>query len=167
MTPTPPPPARTAREIAERLVLAWTTTGDPSKAEKGIYTADAAALTINITEALLAAASSQQEELDRVRGEMAHAEATIAALERANSLYREGMDERNEFKNQARAAEAKAARARADAIEDAAKVADEEAATCRKIASEQTEYGKQYWMVAATTARLIAKDIRDMAVRSW
>jgi len=62
--------------------------------------------------ALLSARAAMAERVAGLEQKLKAAEATIDTFTRAQELYREAMDERNTFKNQARASEAEVARLR-------------------------------------------------------
>lgn len=129
-----------------------------------------------------AALTSSNAEIERLKERLRSAEATVDTFMRAQEHYREAMDERNTFKNAARAAEAQVAAlteqvrklrealedqpeaARRDALEEAAKVADREQDECAEHEDNAfTDSVAARWSAAADAAHRIAAGIRTLA----
>lgn len=92
-----------AREIQEEHseLLSYEHSRDP-----GLWLQNA------IASAITAHTASLQARVEELERQVQSAEGVISTFQHANNLYREAMDERTTFKNQARAAEAEANRMR-------------------------------------------------------
>lgn len=102
-----------------------------------------------------------KKERDEAR---ANLESAVDTFARAIGHFREAMDERNDFKNRARAAESLAVTARRDALEEAAKVADREQDECAEHEDNAfTDSVAARWSAAADAAHRIAAGIRTLA----
>lgn len=118
MTDTPAPiatPEEVARQIAEDWMgdtLDWTGAG--------------------LVRDIAAALTSSNAEIERLKERLRSAEATVDTFMRAQEHYRGAMDERNTFKNAARAAEAQVAalteqvRKLREALEDQPEAGDDD-----------------------------------------
>jgi hypothetical protein len=96
-----PAPIATPEEVALRIVEA-NSDGDSFTDNKAWLNKDGMVL------AIAAALTSSNAEIERLKERLRSAEATVDTFMRAQEHYREAMDERNTFKNAARAAEAQA-----------------------------------------------------------